>query len=312
MAAVWIVLTLALVMVLPSLPWRSTVEHLGRIEPAWMAASVLANLMILPLWAVEWRLLVPGGVRIATGRAFEIVSVTASVLNSVPFLAGEASAVALLMGRAGLSRGAAFAVLAMDQLLVGFAKVAVLVAAATYAPLPDWLRAGLLSLGLGVAALLMILLPLAHRGTPIHDRLLLRPSRLRRLAARVATWGAQLDVLRDAGRIWRVALLALAKKGVELAGIVAVQMAFGMEPSVAAALLVLAALAVTTLLPMAPANLGVYEATVFATYRYLGVPAEAALGIAFVQHLSFLLPALCTGYVTLTLRQLLPRRLPVA
>jgi uncharacterized membrane protein YbhN (UPF0104 family) len=62
------------------------------------------------------------------------------------------------------------------------------------------------------------------------------------------------------------------------------------------------------LLPVAPANLGVYEATVFAAYRFLGVSAEAAVGIAIVQHFAFLLPALVTGYVTLTLRQLLPRR----
>jgi uncharacterized membrane protein YbhN (UPF0104 family) len=81
-----------------------------------------------------------------------------------------------------------------------------------------------------------------------------------------------------------------------------------MEPSLSIALLVLAALAVTTLLPIAPANLGVYEATVFATYRFAGASAELALGMAIVQHLCFLLPMLLTGYVTLSVRQLGPQR----
>ena len=58
---------------------------------------------------------------------------------------------------------------------------------------------------------------------------------------------------------------------------------------------------------MTPANVGVYEATVFAVYRYLGVPADAALAMAAVQHICFLIPTLGTGYVTMTLRQLLPR-----
>ena len=75
----------------------------------------------------------------------------------------------------------------------------------------------------------------------------------------------------------------------------------------AAATLVLAALAIATLMPVAPANIGVYEAVVFAAYRYMGVPAETALGLAVVQHICFLIPTLGTGYVTMTLRQLLPR-----
>jgi uncharacterized protein (TIRG00374 family) len=309
MPALWIVLTVALITLLPGLPWQRATDQVRRSETAWIAAAVLANLMILPLWAAEWRLLVPGVARLAFARMFEVVATTAAVLNSVPFFAGEASAVALLIDRAGLSRGAALSVLAMDQLLVGLAKLAVLAAAAVYAPLPAWLRAGLLSLVGAVAALLLVLLALAHRWEWVRARLLARPSRVRDALAHVVSWGAHFDAMRDWWRIWRVALLALTKKSAELLGILAVQVAFGLEPSLGGALLVLAGLSVTTLLPVAPANLGVYEATVYATYRYLHVPAETALGLAVVQHLCFLLPALATGYLTLTLRQLLPRRL---
>lgn len=307
--ALWVVLTVAVVVALPGVPWQRAVAQVRRSEPAWLVAAVLANLLILPLWAAEWRLLVPGTARVAYARMFEVVAVTAAVLNSVPFFAGEASAIALLITRAGLSRGAALSVLAMDQLLVGIAKLAVLAAAAIYAPLPTWLRAGILSLVVGVAALLSVLVPLAHRWDLLKTRLLERPSKLREAIARAASWGAHLDAIRDARRVWRVVLLALAKKSAELLGILAVQLAFGLEPSVAGGLLILAGLAVTTLLPVSPANLGVYEATVFATYRFLGISAETALGLAVVQHLCSLLPALATGYVTLTLRQLLPRRL---
>lgn len=310
MPAMWVALSVALVVAIPALPWREAAAQLERVRIGWLAAAVIANFAILPLWAGEWRLLVPGTIRVTYTAMWEVVTVTASVLNSVPFFAGEASGVALLIGRAGLSRGAAVSVLAMDQLLVGIAKLAVIAAAAMIAPLPVWLRAGVLGLAFGVALLLVLLVPLAHEWERARDRLRAIPSAIAALGARLASLGAHLDVLRDRSRALRVFALALLKKAAELGGIIAVQLAFGLDASPAIGLLVLAALAITTLLPVSPANLGVYEATVFAAYRFAGVSADLALGIAIVQHLCFLLPALSAGYVTLTVRQLLRLRQP--
>ncbi len=57
-----------------------------------------------------------------------------------------------------------------------------------------------------------------------------------------------------------------------------------------------------TMVAIAPANLGVYEATVFFVYRYLGATPEQALGLALMQHLCYLIPLVGTGYL-LILRQ---------
>lgn len=307
--AVWLVLTVALLVALPSLPWRRTLAEVRHAELAWIGVAIIANFAILPLWALEWRVLVPGDARVTFRRMFEVVAVTASVLNSVPFLAGEISAVALLVGRAGLSRGAALSVLAMNQLLVAFAKLSVLAAAAGSAPLTAWLRGGILTLVMVLGGMLACLIPLAHRWSRAQARLLAVPSRFRILLADVVSWGAHLDALREGGRAWRGAALAIAKKSAELAAVVAVQMAFGLEPSLVSGLLVLGALALSTMIPVSPADLGVYEATVYAVYRYVGLPPETALGLSVLQHLCFLAPSLATGYVILTLRPILPRRL---
>lgn len=311
---IWIALTVTLLVVLPSLPWQQAVAELRRAHVLWLSVAVLGNLLILPLWAVEWRLLVPQAVRVSYSRMFEIVAVTSAVLNSVPFLAGETSGVLLLIGRAGLSRGAALSVLAMDQLLVGFAKIVVVVVAAIYAPLPDWLRAGILGLLLGVTAMIVVLVPLAHHWRRLQEQLVQGggASRARNLGARVIAWGEYFEALRQPRLALRLGAIALGKKVLEVAAIVAVQLAFGMEPQLGTAFLVLAALAITTLIPLAPANLGVYEATVFATYRFLGLPAETALGIAILQHLCFLLPSLVTGYVTISLQPILARQCSIA
>lgn len=303
--AMWVALTIALAIALPRLPWERTTQELARVATAWIAAALALNFLTLPLWTLEWTVLVPR-IRVAFGRMFEIVALTAAVLNSIPMLAGEVSAVALLMTRAGLSRGAALSVLAMDQLLVAFAKAGVLALAASLSPLPIWIRGGLLSLVAVFAIAFAALMLLAHRWERIAARLQATssPGGLLSVAVR---WGEHLDTLRDGRRTATVALLAVAKKFAEILAVVAVQLAFGLEPSFVNAVVVVAALALSTLVPIAPANLGVYEATVFGVYRFLGVPAETALGLALVQHLCFLIPSLAPGYVMLTLRQLVPR-----
>lgn len=301
---IWAALTIALAIALPRLPWDRTVQELSRVAPGWVITALALTFLILPLWALEWTVIAPR-IRVAFRRMFEIVALTAAVLNSVPMLAGEISAVALLMTRAGLSRGAALSVLAMDQLLVAFAKAGVLALAASLSPLPTWIRGGLLSLVAVFVIAFAALMLLAHRWEHI-ARALPSTSGPGGLLGAAVRWGEHLETLRDARRTATVALLAAAKKFAEILAVIAVQLAFGLEPSFVDAVVVVAALALSTLIPIAPANLGVYEATVYGVYRFLGVPAETALGLALVQHLCVLLPALAPGYLMLTLRQLVP------
>lgn len=303
MAALWALLTIALYFAARDLPWSSAVSVLAHVSPAFVAIALILNFAILPLWMLEWLLLKPRDAAVSPRRMFDVVTLTASIHNVVPFLAGEAAAIGLLIA-AGLSRGAAVSVLAMDQLLVGVAKLAVLSTAALLAPIPAWLSAGVLSLVGAVVALLFGLLLLAHFGPVITQQLRENRTRLRELLAKLTGLGGYLAALREPSLAVRVSGLAFAKKALELGAIVAIQAAFGVGPSFAPAVLVLAALAVTTSLPVAPANLGVYEATVYATYRYVGLDAEVALGIAIVQHLAFLIPMIATGYLRLTARQL--------
>lgn len=299
---IWIGLSIAIVVGARSLPWDRALVLLQRVHPGWIALALACNLAILPLWVAEWRVLTPQAMRPSFSRMWDVVTISAAVLNTIPFLAGEASAVALLIERAGLTRGAALSVLALDQLLVAFAKLLVIATAAANAPLPEWLRTGITSLGIAFLALLLALVVLAHRWSALAARLAGGPGRMRQVGARLLAWGRHFELLRDGRRTVQVVALAVAKKGAELGGIVAVQLAFGLEPSVTWALLVLAALAITTLLPVSPANLGVYEATVYATYRFVGVAPEAAIGLAIVQHLCFLLPPVVVGYAMLTAR----------
>jgi uncharacterized membrane protein YbhN (UPF0104 family) len=161
-------------------------------------------------------------------------------------------------------------------LAVGLVKTAIVLAAAALLPLPTWMHRGLQGLAAVVGVLLVAALVVAH--TTTHLQPLRQPSRF---AAGLA--------------------FAVCVKLAEAGAIFAVQRAFGLSLSAESVLLVLAATALSSVVPVAPANIGTYEAATFAAYRHLGLAPEASLGIAVVQHVCQLLPAVALGYLVLSM-----------
>ena len=72
--------------------------------------------------------------------------------------------------------------------------------------------------------------------------------------------------------------------------------------------LVLAAVGFATMLSVAPANLGIFEAAAFTAYRWLGVPPAEAMALAVVQHACFLLAMVGPGYALTLWRAIWPAR----
>jgi uncharacterized membrane protein YbhN (UPF0104 family) len=291
-----VVLAALLVVATRRLDITRVVAELARVRPHWVALAIVSYFAILPLWALQWALLAPVGPRPrpSVSRMLGVVAMTSSVLNTTPLLVGEAAGIYFLVTCAALERGAALSVLAMDQLLVGIAKVCVLIAAASTNDLPLWMQRGRTVLGVGVGLLLLALVGGAWRADAM--------SRLaagilpRRLARLIATSGAALAPLRSPRRSGAALLLALAKKTAELLAIVCLQHAFGLALPLSSALLVLAALNLATLLPIIPGNVGIYEAAVVLAYGRFGVSAERALGIAVVQHACYVAALALPGY----------------
>jgi uncharacterized membrane protein YbhN (UPF0104 family) len=279
-------------------------ESIAAVRGAWLVASTLCYLAILPLWAWQWHLLAPRS-RSQTFRSMlRVVTTTSGVLNTTPLLVGEATGVVLLVAVTGLERTHALSVLAMDQLLVGIAKLVVLSTAALLAPLPDWMARAALGLIVAVAALAALLLIAASRGA-WHTQML-REARgpidagsgesIRQRAVRTLdALPMALSPLRSVRRGGGALVLALVKKGVEVCAMICMQRAFGLDLPVGAAILALGMLNLSTLLPIVPGNIGVYEAAVVLAYTRYGVPPEQGLGLAALQHLCYLVALAAPG-----------------
>ena len=104
--------------------------------------------------------------------------------------------------------------------------------------------------------------------------------------------------------------LALLMKGAEAVGMFAVQTALAVEIPATSTLVVLAAVSLATMLPLAPGNLGVYEGAAFLAYRWAGVDAETALALALLQHVALLAAMAGSGWVAVTFRAAGQERAP--
>jgi uncharacterized membrane protein YbhN (UPF0104 family) len=259
--------------------------QIASVRVEWLLLAIACYAAILPLWAAQWTLLAPRGPSPRPRGMLAVVALTSAVLNTTPMLVGEATAVVLLVTRAGLDRAAALSVLAMDQLLVGVAKLGVLALAASVAPLPEWMSRAVLGL---LAAILLLggsLVLAAWRHVDVARVLehVLPP----RIATAAGAFARALEPLRFPGRGLPALGLALLKKAVEVAAILCIHRASGLTVPPSAAVIVLAVLNLATLLPIVPGNVGVFEAAVVLALTRFGVTAEQALGVAVVQHLCY-------------------------
>jgi uncharacterized protein (TIRG00374 family) len=288
-----VILVSLLVLAARRFDFARVVAAVATSRAQWLLLAAVCYIAILPLWALQWRVLTPPTGRPSFATLLGVIAMTSSVLNTTPMLVGEAAAVVFLVLRAGLSRAAALSVLAMDQLVLGVAKVGLLVLAAWLLQLPLWMERGLRGLATIVAALLVALLAVAWGDRTVARVARHLPDRAGRALHAVAD---ALAPLRSPTRGGIALALALAKKLAEIVAILCIQRAFGVALPGASAVLVLAALNLATLLPVVPANVGVYEAVVVLAYGSLGVNADRALAMALVQHACYFAALALPGY----------------
>jgi uncharacterized membrane protein YbhN (UPF0104 family) len=270
-------------------------------HPGWIVAALTANAAILLLWASQWRLFVPPSLPVPFRRMLGVTAAMAMVCNSVPFFLGQVTGFHLLATRGRTGHAAALSVTALDQLAEGTAKLTVLLLLAALTPLPGGLRAGLAALALAVAFLAGALVVLSRRERWLRSVVpALRFGWARRLLLFVAEGARHLHPLRQPRTFLLGVALALGMKAAEAGGILAVQHALGVDLPLWSVVLVLASVGLATMVSLAPANLGVYEAATFVAYTWMGVPAETALGLALVQHVCFLLPMLASGWLAVS------------
>jgi uncharacterized membrane protein YbhN (UPF0104 family) len=283
-------LAMALYLAARRLDLARVLVELRSVRAGWLVLAVAAYAMVLPLWALQWRLIAP---RVPNNRFREMlatVAMSASLHNTTLAFVGEGSAVLLLATRIGLDRTSAVSVLAMDQMIVGIAKVALLSTAAAMVTLPTWMARGAETLAVVLGIVIALALVVLRNRERLHARL---PERAGAMMTKAAL---AVQPLRSPHITLSVLLLALAKNGMEIVALLCVQHAFGVQLPLASAVLALAALNLATIIPVVPGNVAVFEGAIILAYAHFGVNAERALGMALVQHACYFVALALPGY----------------
>ena len=297
----WAILVALVAVAANGLEWPRVLGAAVRAEPGWLAAAVLANGTILFFATAEWLLFVPAGARVHPRTMFSIVAVTSTVSNGAPLLAGHATGIHLLATRAGLGHAGGVSLTILDQIAEGLAKWTLLILAAAIVPGFEYRAAGMTIL-LGAPALAIGFAALSRR-RDLLDRLAGEADgRMGAVLRFVSQTTHRLDAIRRPALFALGVALALAKKVAEALAIAAIALALGVDLLPWHVVGALLAVSLSTMVSITPANLGVYEGSLFLVLRATGVDTDLALAMALLSHVAYLLPVAGTGLAIESLR----------
>ena len=305
--AVWVAATYLLYLIFRDIDWSAAWRHIESSLPGWLLMACLFNILVQVFWVSQWRAFLPKKHDVPFWRMFELTSLTSLAMNTVPFGGGHAFGVVMLAKREKVGHAIALSVLALDQIAEGFAKITLFAMVALFAPIPEVMKKAIVWALLAIAALFALLMFFAHRHRdhkePRKDESLALSGKASQF---IAKWARHLEPVRNARTFSFGVAMALGMKLMEGLGIWAVQKAFGLDLPIWTVCVTLAAVNLATMLPVAPGNLGVFEAAVFYIYKFFGLAPEVAMGLAIVQHLCYLLPKIVVGYSIMLMRNFYP------
>jgi glycosyltransferase 2 family protein len=283
---------------LQSIDLHGAWKEFSKADSFWLFWAIFFNTCIMAVWASIWRLLLPKNKLVSFARIFQAISFMSTSCNTIPFPGGHAVGIMALARRAEVESTVALSVLAVDQLMEGFAKIFVLILVMIFAPLPEKMEQAILFFILFICFFAAIMFYLAHKKPSIREEKV-TTFFAGKLRTSLSTWSSYLGVLTD-GRVFSLGFfLALLMMFAQTLGIWGVQKSLSLELPIWTPILVVGALNLATVLPITPGNFGIYEGTAFLVYQFCGLTPELALSLAVLQHLCFLIPMAGTGYLVL-------------
>jgi uncharacterized membrane protein YbhN (UPF0104 family) len=296
-----LLVTAALVYAAFRAPWAEVGPVLAAANPWWALAALAAYVSIYPMRLVQWQLIAGAPSPVPWRRMFEIVALSTVASNALSSLAGVAASATLLVTRGRMSVAQAASFMTLDQLLAAITKALVIVWAALLFPLPEPLATAAAGFAGLVVLFLIGVLAISYWPGLVRPLAEARRPWLARAGLWLQHYTGGLHSMRSPWRAAAILVLALLKRGADVAAAYAIQAACGLEASLTTAVLVVAALGVATAVPTVPGSIGVYTATVFVVYQFLGMPAASGIAAGILQHATELLPALVLGYGALLL-----------
>lgn len=291
--AVWALLAAGLGFAASSLAWGEVWAAASRAVPWLVGVAFLINFANAPLWGACWYCLM-GGV-LPWRKLTEVQAVVLTSVQAFSLLGGGAAAWVLATTRLGLSRSQALSLLMLDQLTTGLVKVILIATALMIVPTSPLLHVAGIAMLIGMGGFLVTLIIASKSRERIMAYADKRGGRSGHWLHLVAEWTQHIGTVRSFRYMSGAVLFMLTRRVVEGTAGWLVALACGIDVGPEFIALVIASLAIVTIIPSPPGNVGLYEVAVVAAYQWLGVAPEPALAAALLMHAVLLIPALIPG-----------------
>lgn len=273
--------------------WSALLSRLGRGRLDILALAFLVCGTSYFIRGLRWRILLSGERRIAPLTAFW--GIVAGYLGNdfLPARAGEVIRSALLARKTGLSVGFVLATALVERMLDLVALVLIsAVAITTLAAAPSWLVGAtrLLAVAAVVALALFVVIPrLEHPIQRLLTRLVGRITLRTRLAGLLEQFLLGMRAFQHVGRGAGFAGLTVVIWLADSLVMILVAQAFHLSLSLAQALLLIAALGLSSAVPSTPGYVGIFQ--------FVAVTVLAPFGFTRDEALAFILAAQAVIYV---------------
>jgi glycosyltransferase 2 family protein len=260
--------------------WAATTSIPART----LATCFVLGSTTLFLRGVRWRILLAARSPLRLGVVFQVNSAGQLGNMALPARLGDLFR-ATNLGRAGLETGFTLATVFVERVLdAGFLVMIAAMILATSSAMPAWLASGARMLASAALAglLVMLILPrLEWRLATLAENFLPKHWRERALAF-LNQFLEGLRSFQHIGRASSFLLLTAAIWVLDSSSIVVIGSGLGVSLSPFTAALLISALALSSAIPAAPGNLGVYQLVAISVLGTAGIAREPALSLALI------------------------------
>jgi len=268
------------------LDWSAVRRALAHASLPLVALAVVVNLFQVWLCAAAWSLMLSPVARVPVGQLFRYTLVAFAASGLLPGRSGEVIRAGMLKANEGvpLSIGAALSIvekcIEAITLLILAAPLPLLLPA-----LPRWVSTCLAGLGaVGFATLALVWLAASHA---------------ERLSPRLARFAEGARVVRDPRVFFGTLAIVLLQWLTDAATLLLVMRALGIRVHWSAPILVDLLLNMAILVPLTPAQVGVFEVGIVTALGLLGVGRTRAVAFALLYHALEIVPTTAFGLIGL-------------
>src|SRR5581483_942257 len=286
----------ALIWVFHGVDLREILSQIVSLDWRYVTIAVLFDLSVYVAHGWRWNLLLSPIAKLGLWRTVQSIYIGLFANEVLPLRTGELIRCYLLAHWNNLHLSVVIASAEEKRLFDGFWMVAAFVITASFLTLPGYLVDGVRILGvfllIGAGVLAWVIFHKHH----VHS--VVRESRW------AATLRHVIEGLHTMGR-WRsmlqAALVSLLYLILQIIPVWALMRGYEMDLSIWAAAAILILLRVGTLIPNAPGNVGLYQATCVLAMGLFGVDKTTATGFSFIMFMALTLPLLIGGALAVML-----------